>query len=67
MVRLAEGRRNAAARRANVPWIVSGSRFLSDSRSRHRLAFNEAQQVRVDHVGMSGHHAVREAGVDLEW
>ena len=31
-----------------------------------RLPLYERQQVRVDHVSMSGHHAVREAGINLE-
>lgn len=35
-------------------------------RPRRGLASDECQQVCIDYVGMSGHHAVRESGVDLE-
>jgi hypothetical protein len=30
------------------------------------LASEECQEVRIDDVGISGHHSVREAGVNLE-
>lgn len=30
------------------------------------LASDECQEVRIDHVGMGGHQAVREACIDLE-
>ena len=35
-------------------------------RPRRGLASDECQEVRIDHVGIRGHHAVREAGVVLE-
>jgi hypothetical protein len=34
--------------------------------SRRSLASYECQEVCIDHVGMSGHHAVRESGVNLK-
>ena len=35
-------------------------------RPRRSLGSDECQEIRIDHVGIRGHHAVREAGVDLE-
>jgi hypothetical protein len=35
-------------------------------RPRARLVSGKFSEVSIDHAGMSGHHPVRETGVDLE-
>src|SRR5262245_58813123 len=55
---------SCAARSASWERTVCGERSLPHLQ--HRSSLDEREQVGVDHVGMSGAHAMRELLVDLE-